>query len=137
MNAILLDTNAYAAFKRGHPETILVVQRAPSIGINTTVLGELLGGFAAGTRQAENRRELELFMASPRVAFHPVDRGTAERYAEIYVALKAAATPIPSNDMWIAATALEHGLSLFTFDAHFKQVPALRIGASVVELSQP
>jgi len=137
MNAILIDTNAYAAFKRGRSDALLVVQRAPFIGISSIVVGELLGGFAAGTRKAENRRELEAFLASPRVAFHPVERVTAERYAEIYASLKTAGTPIPTNDIWIAASAIERGLSLFTFDAHFRHVPGLKVGASEAELSIP
>ena len=137
MNAILFDTNAYTSFKRGHAESVRIVQSAPSIAISSTVLGELLGGFAAGTREAENRRELEAFLAPPRVTLHSVGRVTAERYAEVFASLKAAGTPIPTNDIWIAANALEHGLSLFTFDAHFRKVPGLRVGSTVAELSGP
>jgi tRNA(fMet)-specific endonuclease VapC len=137
VNPILLDTNAYAALKRGHAEAIRIVQRAPFIAISSTVLGELLGGFAFGTREAQNRQELEMFLASPRVTLHSIDRATAERYAVLFASLRAAGTPIPTNDLWIAASALQHALVLFTFDAHFRNVPGLRVGATVAELSTP
>ncbi len=137
MNPILIDTNAYAALKRGHPEAILIVQRAPFLAINSTVLGELLGGFTHGTKPEQNRRELELFLASPRVTLRTVDRATAERYAAIYALLRASGTPIPTNDLWIAASAMQHELSLFSFDAHFRHLPGLRVGATFAELSAP
>lgn len=135
MNPILLDTNAYAALKRGDAETIGIVQQAPSIAINSTILGELLAGFTLGTREAQNRRELEIFLASPRVKLYPIDRATAEQYATLFASLRTAGTPIPSNDIWIAASAIQHSLALFTFDAHFRNVPGLRLGATLAELS--
>ena len=134
MNPVLLDTNAYSAFKRGHAEALLIVQRAPWIAISTTILGELLGGFAVGTRQAQNCQELDAFLASPRVRFLLVDRNTAEHYGALFASIRMAGTPIPTNDLWIAASALEHSLSLFTFDAHFNHVPGLRFGASLATL---
>lgn len=137
MNPILLDTNAYAAFKRGDTEALAIVQRAPLIGISTVVLGELFGGFAAGTRERQNRADLSEFLASPRVAVLPVDQETAERYATTYLALRTAATPIPTNDMWIAATAARHGMRVFTFDAHFRFVSAVKSGRTVAELEAP
>ena len=73
---ILLDTNAYAAFKRGMPDAVEVIAHAPRIGINSIVLGELLSGFAVGTREAENRQELEQFLASERVRQLVVDAET-------------------------------------------------------------
>jgi tRNA(fMet)-specific endonuclease VapC len=68
-----LDTNAYAAFKRGAEEAVEILRRTEFIGVNAVVLGELLGGFAAGQREAENRRELNAFLNSPRVEFLAVD----------------------------------------------------------------
>lgn len=137
MNPILIDTNAYTSLRRGDPQAISIVQRAPFIAINSTVVGELLGGFKAGTREIQNRQDLESFLSSPRVALHPIDRGTAEQYAAIYAALRTAGSPIPTNDIWIAATAIQHSLRLFTFDNHFKAVQGLRAGASLAELSAP
>jgi len=132
---ILIDTNAYVAFKRGRPEAISVLQHAPGILFNPVVLGELLGGFAEGSCENENRSELAQFLASPRVAVLPLDYHTAEQYATIYVALKRAGTPIPGNDMWIAASAVQHGLALFSYDNHFRLVDGLRVGVSLTEFS--
>jgi tRNA(fMet)-specific endonuclease VapC len=134
MRSILIDTNAHAAFKRGDAEAVAVVQRAPLIALNAIVLGELLGGFASGSREADNRRELDRFLGSPRVALLPLDRHTAEVYAATHAALKKAAKPIPTNDLWIAASAIQHGLALFTFDRHFHVVPGLHTGATAADI---
>ena len=97
MISILLDTNAYAAFKRGEPEAIDVVQRARVIGINSVVLGELYCGFAAGRRDAENRQELRRFLDSPRVMLLPITEDTAEYYARVYLNLRRKGSPIPTT----------------------------------------
>ncbi len=131
MNAVLLDTNAYVAFKRGQPEALKILQHAPRIAVNPVVLGELLSGFAVGTRAEANRRELEEFLNSPRVEVLAITQRTSEQYAAVYLALKKAGTPIPTNDMWIAASALEHGLTLFSYDTHFYAIQDLRVGMSL------
>ena len=125
---ILLDTNAYVAFKQGQADAVEVVQHAPWIGLSSIVLGELLGGFAVGTREAENREELERFLASERVDQLVVDLETAEHYAGVYRDLRRRGRPIPTNDMWIAATALQHGLAVFSRDRHFHEVSSLPVG---------
>lgn len=124
---ILIDTNGYTAFKQGTVEAIEVIQHAPSIGINSVVLGELLGGFAVGTRQEINQQELSRFLASPRVTVFDITANTATHYAHIYQALRQKGRPIPVNDMWIAASALEHGCALYTYDHHFNAVDDLAI----------
>lgn len=128
MREILLDTNAYAAFKRGNQEAIDILRHAQVIGISSIVLGELLSGFGAGRREAENRRELKVFLDSPRVRTLPVDEDTAEFYARAYLALKRKGTPIPTNDLWIAATALQHGAAIFSYDQHFQVVDGVIAG---------
>ena len=137
MNPILVDTNAYTAFKRGDPDAVAVLQAASVIAVGAVVLGELRGGFAAGVKRERNDRELDAFLALPQVAVLPVDAGTADHYAAVYAALRTAGTPIPTNDLWIAATALQYGLRLFTLDGHFAQVAGLRVGTTVAELSAP
>jgi predicted nucleic acid-binding protein len=119
---IALDTNAYAAFKRGVPEAAEIIRHVPLIGISSVVLGELLAGFAAGTRGTENRRELEQFLGSDRVQLLAVDRATAEYYATVYQQLKRKGRPIPTNDIWLSATALQHSLAVFSYDNHFESV---------------
>lgn len=125
---ILLDTNAYAAFKRGMPNAVEVIAHAPRIGINSIVLGELLSGFAVGTREAENRQELEQFLASERVHQLVIDAATAAQYAGVYRELRRRGRPIPTNDMWIAASALQHGSAVFSDDGHFREVSGLHVG---------
>ena len=78
-----------------------------------------------------------MFLASPRVWVPPVDGVTAQHYAKAYVDLRAVGTPIPTNDMWMAASAIQHGLRLFTFDAHFRSVPGLVAAATLAELTAP
>jgi tRNA(fMet)-specific endonuclease VapC len=131
VKGLLLDTNAYSAFKRGEPEAFEILSHAPLIGLDSIALGELLGGFAGGTKEAWNRQELEAFCSSRRVQRILVDERTAEHYAMISVDLKRKGLPIPTNDMWIAASALRHDLALFTYDGHFQYISGLLIGRTL------
>lgn len=108
-----------------------VLRHAPEIFVGTTVLGELLAGFAAGSRENANRVELTRFLESPRVKQVSCGPATADLYALIYAALRRQGRPIPTNDMWIAASCLEHGVALLTLDAHFRSVGGLRVGATL------
>lgn len=128
MRTIAIDTNAYVAFKRGDADTVAVLQHAQELQISVTVLAELLAGFAAGSRKADNSRELDQFLNSPRVQLVPSIAATADAYALIYATLRRQGQPIPTNDLWIAASALEHGAALLTYDAHFAHVGGLRWG---------
>lgn len=131
MRPIALDTNAYTAFKRGDAAIVSVLQYAPSIIVSATVLGELLGGFAAGKRENVNRSELAQFINTSRVKVVPCTAATADLYALVYAALRRNGQPIPTNDLWIAASSLEHGAALLTLDAHFKNIDGLRAGAQL------
>lgn len=133
MNPILLDTNAYASFKRGDAEAVAILRAADTIGISAVVLGELLSGFALGNREADNRRELNTFLASPRVALLPVTADTAGFYARVYQQLRRKGKPIPSNDLWIAATALQHGFAVFSHDRHFAEIDSLLTGQQLAD----
>ncbi len=131
MKNILIDTNAYASFKRGRNEAIEIIQRVSIIGINSVVLGELLAGFAGGNRNEQNKQELQQFLASSRVIVLPIDQQTAEFYAKVYLGLKQKGKPIPTNDIWISASALQHNLAVFTYDKHFQHVENLTVGNSL------
>lgn len=131
MRPILLDTNAYTAFMLGEAATVEVVAHAERLHLNAVVLGELLGGFAAGTKEPKNRAELARFMDSPRVEILPITAQTADSYALVFAALRRKGLPIPTNDLWIAASALEHGAAVLTRDAHFAQIDGLRSGQSL------
>ena len=128
VRAIALDTNAYTAFKLGRPEAREIVRRADSIALSAVVAGELLAGFAAGARESRNRAELRQFLASPRVRIHAVNEATADFYARVYATLRRRGRPIPTNDLWIAASALQRGCGLYTYDAHFTEIDGLIAG---------
>jgi tRNA(fMet)-specific endonuclease VapC len=132
VSRILLDTSAYSAFKRGHPHVRHRVREASRIQLNPVVLGELRAGFLQGTRRAENLAELAQFLASPRVEVVTMDEETASRYAVILDSLRRVGAPIPTNDIWIAASAMQLGSVLVTTDPHFKGVAQI-----VVEVLEP
>jgi predicted nucleic acid-binding protein len=122
---ILLDTNVYSALLRGHPQVAERVRSAERILISSIVAGELLYGFRHGTRYAENRTQFESCRASRFGDLRPVTLTTADRFGIIAASLRRRAKPIPSNDIWIAAHALETGADLLSFDAHFSAVDGL------------
>jgi len=125
MSAFAIDTNVYSQFRRGEPAALRALRTSHEIHLPLMVLGELLAGFAAGSHAARNREELARFLASPRVLLLKPDEKTADHYAAIYAALRRQGTPIPTNDLWIAALARQHRLALFSFDDHFAVVPGL------------
>ncbi len=127
MTRLTLDTSAYSAFKRGHRGVVSHLRRADEILLPSVVLGELLGGFEAGRRPQRNRDELLLFLDSPRVRLVSIGEATAERYAVIYASLRAMGQPIPTNDLWIAASAMEHGTELVTLDGDFAHVAQILV----------
>lgn len=128
IKAILLDTNAYTAFKRNVSDAVEVIKNAPLIGVNSIILGELLGGFAVGTKETVNRRELKQFFEIDKLQVFIIDSDTSEYYAMVYRGLRTKGNPIPTNDMWIASTALQHNLALFSYDKHFQSVDGLTTG---------
>jgi tRNA(fMet)-specific endonuclease VapC len=124
---ILLDSSAYTRFVMGEKDVLEVLSRAKAIYFSVFVLGELLAGFKAGTYEAENKKVLTSFLGKPSVVFLPAGEETADCYGRIWAALRKAGRPIPTNDVWIAAQAMETGSVLVTYDAHFAQVPGLRL----------
>ena len=128
IKSILLDTNAYTAFKRNQNEAVAILKNVDIIAINSIIIGELLGGFALGNKTERNRYELNQFLESTRVQILPVDTETSEYYAMIYSQLRRKGKPIPTNDIWIAATAMQHNLVLFTYDSDFQNIDNLQLG---------
>ena len=122
MTRLLLDTSAYSAFMRGHPEVKLALQEADEICLNPVTLGELIAGFMRGKQRRKNEGELKTFLTSARTTVLDVNEETADRYAVILNSLWKVGTPIPTNDIWIAASAMQHGLHLLTTDAHYQKV---------------
>lgn len=134
MRPILLDTNAYSDFMQGVADIVEIIALADCIYLSSTVLGELLSGFALGKREAQNRLELAKFLRSPRVAIASVTDTTADFYATIYANLRRKGRPIPTNDIWIAASAMECGAILITRDQHFAHIENLRLGQTPADI---
>lgn len=127
MRNILIDTNIYVAFKRGNREVIDTLRHVDYIGIDICVLAELYSGFRIGASRQNNIRELEIFLNNSRVHIHTHDVQTADYYSLIFTTLKKKGRPVPTNDIWIAAAALQHGLALYTFDRHFHYIDGLMV----------
>ena len=122
---ILLDSTAYSQLGRGHPAVADIVRRSQEVVLSAVVVGELLYGYRYGAQTARNIRELDSFLANPYVTFAPVSRITADRYARIAAAQRAKGRPLPTNDLWIAAHAMETGTELVTSDGHFEHIDGL------------
>ncbi len=125
MRKAMIDTNIYSMAMRGDPDIVGLLRKIDRIGISTISVGELFSGFKAGGREEKNREELELFLDSPRVTVHAIEVETADWYAVILNQLRASGTPIPTNDIWIAASAFQHGYKLLTNDKHFGFIQGL------------
>ena len=125
MKTLALDTNAYSGFKRGQAELAEQLARAERILIPVPVLAELRIGFRGGNKEKRNLDELEQFLSSPRVEICTLTEQTAILYAEIFGGLQRRGTPIPLNDIWIAASAMEQGAILLSADIHFARIDGL------------
>ena len=128
---ILLDSNAYSRLMRGDDQAAAVVRDATEILMSAVVVGELLYGFRSGSRLERNMADLRSFLNNPYVSFVPVGPVTADRYSRVAAALRVKGSPIPANDVWIAAHAMETGADLVSADRHFESVDGiawLRLG---------
>ena len=122
---LLVDTNAYTALFAGHEGIADLISDSESILLSAVVVSELLDGFLGGTREEENRRDLDQLRAKSRTVVVPITADTAEWFATVKQQLRRKGTPIPINDVWIAASALEHGATLVSLDRHFENVDGL------------
>ena len=128
---LVLDTSAYSHLRAGHPQVLDDVASSAIVIVPAVVLGELEAGFLLGRRAQENRHALAEFLDEPFVSVLDVTSLTAQHYGRIFTQLRNAGTPIPLNDVWIAAATVECSGHLLTFDADFRRVPGLP--ASVLE----
>jgi len=125
MKRLLLDTNAYSALMSGDTRISELLGKSEAILISPIVIGELLDGFMGGSREKANRALLERFLAKPRTVSLPITPETAEHFAAVKRQLRRKGKPIPLNDVWIAASSLEHGAQLVSFDAHFSEIDGI------------
>lgn len=130
MSSFCLDTSAYSNFRRGNEEVAVLLDRAELVGVPAVALGGLRTGFLSGDGQRRNETELDAFLANPVAQVLSVDSETSRQYAEIVVELRRAGTPVPTDDIWVAATAARNGATVLTFDAHLERIR--RIGSVVI-----
>lgn len=124
---VLLDSNAYSRLMRGGEQVSRIVRGAEEVLLSAVVLGELLYGFRHGSRYERNARAIRAFLDNPYVSVVPVGATTADRYSRIAASLRAKGRPIPTNDVWIAAHAMETGADLVSADRHFEHVDGIAL----------
>ena len=124
---VLLDTNALSALWNGDERVLEALGQAECVFMSIVVLGELFAGFRGGSRMKENRARLTGLLVKPTVRTLELSIETAEVYGQIKDTLKRAGTPVPINDVWLSAQAIETGSVLITFDSHFGKVPGVRL----------
>lgn len=128
MRKILLDTNAYSRLINLSDRNVLeAIEEAETVFISTIVLGELLSGFKLGSKEKANRELLKRLLEKSTVEIVLINKETSEIYADIINILAKNGKPIPTNDVWIAASTIENGAVLVTYDTHFLIIPGLRL----------
>ena len=123
----LVDSSAYSLAQKGTEEAMRCFSEADLLVVTPVVLGELRFGFSAGTKVNENKRLLAEFLQSDRAQIVPITEETSHHYAAIRNSLRAAGTPISPNDVWISASAMQHGLTVLTADRDFKKVSQILV----------
>ena len=131
MSRYCLDTSAYSRFQRGDKRVRELLDRAEWVGVPAVTIGELRTGFLLGSHRTRNEDELREFLQNPVVEVLPIDTETTHHYASIVVDLRRTGTPLPTNDVWIAASAAREGAAVLTFDRHFEKIQ--RVGSLVLE----
>ena len=122
---IVLDTNRYRDMAGGVAEVVATVEAAHTVYVSYVTLGELRAGFRAGRRHDDNDKTLTRFLQRAGVVRLFADDRTTHHYAELYLQLRRQGTPIPDNDLWIAALVVQHGLTLYSRDRHFDHLPQI------------
>lgn len=125
MRRLVMDTTAYSHMRMGHPDLAGMLASAELLLIPVTVLGELEGAFELGSRARANRMALTEFLSEPFVSVLPTTPDVARHYGQIYARQRRSGRPVPVNDMWIAASAIDSGGHLVTFDKDFGRIEAL------------
>lgn len=122
---IALDTNRLTDLFQGDRKLASWLGTCEEVWVPLFVLGEIKAGFYGGTQHERNDTLLQKFLSKETVDVLLPGVHTAEHYGRLFAQLKRAGTPIPNNDIWIAALALEHHLVLATRDHHFERIPQL------------
>jgi len=122
---IVIDTNRYRDFCANDPLAVDRFQTADHIFLPVVVVAELRAGFLCGTRARENESVLSRFLNRQRVSVLYPGETTTHQYAQLFFQLRRQGTPIPTNDIWIAALVVEKNLTLFSRDRHFDHLPQI------------
>lgn len=122
---LAIDTNRYVDFARGDAEVVERMRHAQRVYVPFVVLAELRAGFLCGSRAQRNEANLTRFLDSPRVEVLYPDDQTTHQYARLFRQLRTQGTPIPANDLWTGALAVQHALHLFARDRHFDHLPQI------------
>jgi predicted nucleic acid-binding protein len=125
---VALDTNRLTDLFKGDTPLAAWLETCDEVWIPLIVLAEIKAGFYGGSEQQHNQILLRRLLSKATFQILLPGRETAEQYARLFVQLKRAGTPVPDNDLWIAALVLEHDLTLITRDRHFQQIPQLLCG---------
>ncbi len=127
MKKVLIDTNIYCEAMRGKKTAVDVIQCAENILMSPIVIGELFAGFKKGKFEKRNREQFRKFLKSQRVKLLQITDNTADFYSYILTQLRKNGTPIPTNDIWIAASVFENGAKLASLDSHFLKVKGIQL----------
>ncbi len=127
MKRAVIDTNIYTDLMNGSRSVETQLEFFDRILLPVTVLGELLYGFAYGSKEAENRVQLDRFLSRDFVKLSCVSRSTSEYYALLMTSLRRNGTPLPTNDVWIAAAACAEKVPLVSRDRHFEKISGLQL----------
>ena len=122
---IHIDTNTFSYAKRGNLSAQSILKKAEEILISPIVIAEILIGFKLGTKEVQNKNEFYEFLDSPRLSVFEIGEMTVEHYSNIFLQLKISGEPITTNNIWIAASAMENGMPLTTYDKHFSNIQGL------------
>jgi predicted nucleic acid-binding protein len=122
---LLLDTNRLSDALAEVEEVLVNLEAAEAIYVPVIALGEMRVGFLSGRRAAKNEERLQWFLSQVGITPIGIEPAVSHRFAEVHRELRKRGRPIPTNDLWIAAVAIEHGFVLHTRDAHFRNIPQL------------
>ena len=122
-----LDTSAWIWFRKNEAQIVSRIQSATAVFVSSVAIGELEAAFLTGTRARENQLLLDRFLDEPLVREIEINSKVARRYGALFAKLRSIGKPIPINDIWIAAAAIEVGARLLTFDRDFLRVPGLEV----------
>ncbi|MCZ7602867.1 MAG: type II toxin-antitoxin system VapC family toxin [Melioribacteraceae bacterium] len=127
MKKVLLDTNAYSNLLAGDEKVLKEIENSDIVFFSVFVIGELLSGFKGGSKEQENKNILTRFFEKPSVEIINATIETSEFFAHVKHQLKMKGSPIPINDLWIAAHVFETGSTLITYDSHFRKIPSIKL----------